>query len=147
MTKKQLKEYCEAEFENIDSVLSELALVVKPKKAKYSVADLAAAATFIHNCYNGIENVLKRILVFSNVDIKETPTWHKDLFKKSLDRKIISEKLYNALSIYLSFRHFFVHAYSFTLRWEELKPLANSLKDTVEEFRAEAFNYINCLNG
>lgn len=32
MTKKQLREYCNAEFENIDSVLSELALVIKPKK-------------------------------------------------------------------------------------------------------------------
>lgn len=34
MTKKQLSEYCNAEFENIDSVLSELALVVKPKKQR-----------------------------------------------------------------------------------------------------------------
>ncbi|MEW6108973.1 MAG: hypothetical protein AB1632_07405 [Nitrospirota bacterium] len=136
MTKKQLREYCDAEFENIDSVLSELALVIRPRKQKYSVAELAAAATFIHNCYNGIENVLKRIFIYLNINTKETPTWHKDLLKTSLNRKIISEKLYEALSNYLSFRHFFIHAYSFTLRWEELKPLVNSLKDTVEEFRA-----------
>jgi len=146
MTKKQLREYCEAEFENIDSVLSELALVIKPKKQKYSVADLAAAATFIHNCYNGIENVLKRMLVYLNVDTKETPTWHKDLLKKSLNKAIISEKLYNALSNYLSFRHFFVHAYSFTLRWEELKPLVNSIQDTVTEFKAAIYMYINKLD-
>lgn len=146
MTKKQLSEYCNAEFENIDSVLSELALVIKPKKQKYSVADLAAVATFIHNCYNGIENVLKRILVYLNIDTEETPTWHKDLLKTSLDGKIISEKLYDALSNYLSFRHFFVHAYSFTLKWEELKPLANSLKDTVEEFRSATYDYINRLD-
>lgn len=143
MTKKQLREYCNAEFENIDSVLSELALVVKPKKQKYSVAELAAAATFIHNCYNGIENILKRILVYSDVDTRKTATWHKDLLKTSLDKNIISEKIYSDLSNYLSFRHFFVHAYSFTLRWEELKPLANSLKDTIEKFKSEIYNYIN----
>jgi hypothetical protein len=146
MTKKQLSEYCDAEFENIDSVLSELTLVVKPKKQKYSIADLAAIATFIHNCYNGIENILKRILVYLNIDTKETHTWHKDLLKTSFDKKIVSENLYNALSNYLSFRHFFVHAYSFTLRWEELKPLANSLKDTVEEFRTAIHDYISKLD-
>jgi len=146
MTKKQLKEYCDAEFENIDSVLSELALVIKPKKQEYSVADMAAMATFIHNCYNGIENVLKRCLVFSAFETTVTATWHKDLLKTSLDRKIISEKLYETLSNYLSFRHFFVHAYSFTLRWEELKPLAKSLKSTVEEFKSEIDGYMNSLD-
>jgi len=146
MTKKQLKEYCDAEFENIDSVLSELALVIKPNKQKYSVADMAAMATFIHNCYNGVENVLKRSLVFSSFETRETATWHKDLLKTSLDGKIISEKLYETLSNYLSFRHFFVHAYSFTLRWEELKPLAKSLKKTVEEFRSEIDGYMNSLD-
>ncbi len=143
MTKKQLSEYCDAEFENIDSVLAELASVIKPRKQEYSVADLAAAATFIHNCYNGIENILKRILVHLDVDIRETPAWHKDLLKTSSDRKIISKNLYDALSDYLSFRHFFIHAYSFTLRWEELKPLANSLKDISEEFRSAIYDFIN----
>lgn len=146
MTKQQLKEYCRAEFENIDSVLSELALVIKPKKQKYSVAELAAAATFIHNFYNGIENILKRVLVCLNVDTKETPTWHKDLLKTSLDKKIISDKLYDALLNYLSFRHFFVHAYSFTLRWEELKPLVNSLGSTLIEFKTAMHDYTNNLD-
>lgn len=146
MKKKQLKKYCDAEFENIDTALSELASVIKPKKQKYSVADLAAAATFIHNCYNGIENVLKRILIYSNINTAETPTWHRDLLKTSLDKKILSEKLYEILSNYLSFRHFFIHAYSFTLSWEELKPLANSLKDTVKEFKTAINDYINRLD-
>lgn len=146
MTKKQLSEYCDAEFENIDTVLAQLALVIKPEKQKYSIAELAASATFIHNCYNGIENVLKRVLVYLNVDTTETPTWHKDLLKTSSDRRLITEKLYAALSNYLSFRHFFVHAYSFTLRWEELKPLTKSLKDTVEEFRSAIYDYINRLD-
>ena len=146
MTKQQLNDYCRAEFENIDSALAELASVIKPKKQKYSIVELAAIATFIHNCYNGIENVLKRIFVYSNIDTKETPTWHKDLLKTSSDRKIISKKLYDTLSNYLSFRHFFVHAYSFTLRWGELKPLANSLKNTVEEFKSATHDYINNLD-
>lgn len=96
MTTRQLREYCEAEFENIEIVIRELFTVVKPRKRKYSTVDLAATATFLHNFYNGIENV------------------------------------YNALSNYLSFRHFFVHAYSFTLRWEDLKPLVDKIEDTLK---------------
>lgn len=97
MTKQQLNKYCSAEFENIDSVLFELDLVIKPKKT-------------------------------------------------SLDKKIISDKLYDALLNYLSFRHFFVHAYSFTLRWEELKPLVNLLESTPREFKTAIHDYINNLD-
>ncbi len=53
MKREQLKEYCDAEFENIDAVSIELFSVVKNKKSKYSTAELAAIATFIHNFYNG----------------------------------------------------------------------------------------------
>jgi hypothetical protein len=81
MPKHQLKEYCEAEFENIDIVVFELFSIVKTAKSEYSTAELAAIATFIHNCYNGIENILKRILSFNQIEMKEAPTWHKDLLK------------------------------------------------------------------
>jgi vacuolar-type H+-ATPase subunit D/Vma8 len=68
MLKHQLKEYCEAEFENIDTVVCELFSVVKTEKSEYSTAELAAIATFIYNCYNGIENILKRILSFNQIE-------------------------------------------------------------------------------
>lgn len=85
MLKHQLREYCEAEFENIDTVVFELFSIAKTEKSEYSTAELAAIATFTHNCYNGIENILKRILSFNQIEMKETPTWHKDLLKTSLD--------------------------------------------------------------
>ena len=67
MTKQQLREYCEAEFENIDAIISEIFIVVIPDKMEYSSAELAATAVFIHNFYNGIENILKRILIYEKV--------------------------------------------------------------------------------
>jgi hypothetical protein len=56
MTNEQLREYCDAEFENIDSVKAELWSVVRSEKSKYSIAELAAIATFIHNIYRGMLN-------------------------------------------------------------------------------------------
>lgn len=73
MTNHQLKEYCEAEFESIDAVISDLFSVVNPQKTEYTTVELAAVATFIHNCYNGIENILKRILSFKQVEDKRLP--------------------------------------------------------------------------
>jgi hypothetical protein len=109
---------------------------VKPQKRKYSTAELAAIATFLHNFYNGMENVLKRVMIQKRLEVKDTSTWHKDLLKMAADDGIISADLYNALSNYLSFRHFFVHAYSFTLRWEDLKPLVDKIEQTVKTFES-----------
>ena len=146
MTSGQLKEQCEAEFENIQTVLDELFAVVRPGKSAYSVADLAAVATFLHNAYNGIENVLKRILSYKNIELKNAPTWHKNLLKAATESGIVSNDLYDTLSSYLSFRHFFVHAYSFTLQWEELKPLVDGISLTVEMFKMAVLQYIEKLD-
>lgn len=136
MLNQQLREYCAAEFENIETVLSELHFVIRPGKADYSVAELAAMATFVHNCYNGVENILKRVLLSQQTAIKDSPTWHKELLKTSFDKGIVSEELYEILSNYLSFRHFFIHAYSFNVRWEELRPLVEKLENTIMEFKS-----------
>ena len=78
MIKQQLKEYCEAEFENIDTVVSELFSVVSAGKSDY-----------------------------------------------------------------LSFRHFFVHSYSFTLKWEELKPLVDGIEETLARFKSAIYDFID----
>ncbi len=135
MKSQQLREYCEAEFENIDLVVTELFNVVKAGKSDYTTVELAAIATFLHNSYNGIENILKRVLLSKQIRTKETPTWHKDLLKAAFNAGVISVDLYEAVSSYLSFRHFFVHAYSFTLNWDELKPLVSNLSDTLTRFK------------
>ncbi len=142
MTEQQLKEYCEAEFENIDTVVSDLFSVIKDDDSEYSTPELAAIATFIHNVYNGLENILKRVLLSWKIEIKNTPTWHKDMLKASFEKKIIDDDLYNALSEYLAFRHFFVHAYSFNLNWESLRPLVNNLNNTLKMFKSSIFHYL-----
>ena len=44
MRKEQLKEYCEAEFENIEAVLAELTSLMLAGKPEYSTPELAALA-------------------------------------------------------------------------------------------------------
>ncbi len=146
MKKEQLREYCEAEYENIDTVLAEIVLLIVPGKSDYSTPELAALATFIHNCYNGFENVLKLVLLYESIEITDSATWHKDLLQKATTRGIIGKTLRDRLSVYLSFRHFFIHAYSFTLKWKELKPLVEGIAGTVVDFKTAMSRYIETLD-
>jgi uncharacterized protein YutE (UPF0331/DUF86 family) len=142
MTNLQLKEYCDAEFENINKVVSEVASIMQLKEEGFTIVELAAMATFLHNFYNGIENILKRTLLSKEIEIPDTPTWHKDLLKTSSDLGIITPDLYQQLSNYLSFRHFFIHTYSFTLNWEHMKPLVESIDVILKRFKQKIYDYI-----
>ena len=55
MTKPPLRDYCIAEFENIEAVLSELFTLTGSGKTSYTNVELAAMGTFLHNFYNGVE--------------------------------------------------------------------------------------------
>jgi len=143
MINLQIKEYCDAEFEHINKVVSEVASIMQLKEEGFTIVELAAMATFLHNFYNGIENILKRILLSKEIEIPETSTWHKDLLKKSSDFGIITTDLYQQLSNYLSFRHFFIHTYGFTLKWEHMKPLVRGIEETLKQFRYEIYGYFD----
>ncbi len=100
-----LSEKIEAEKENVERTLKDLEMAMKKKEK--SVIELSAIATFLHNIYNGIENILKQILKEENIKLSKSDTWHKDLLELSAENEIISEKLVDKLREYLTFRHFF----------------------------------------
>jgi uncharacterized protein YutE (UPF0331/DUF86 family) len=129
----------EAEKENIGRVLNDLALVMD--RQSKSVIELAAIGVFLHNIYNGIENILKQIMKSENQDIFKTETWHKDLLRISSEKGIIDDELEEKLYGYLSFRHFFVHGYGFMLKEEQLMILANGIDDVWKSFIKSIENY------
>jgi uncharacterized protein YutE (UPF0331/DUF86 family) len=114
-----------AEKENVEIALGNLKDAMA--RNEKTVIELAAIATFLHNIYNGIENILKQILKAKGIEIPESATWHKELLNLSVSQGIISEKLSDQLYEYLTFRHFFVHAYGFMLDEAHLEVLANNI--------------------
>lgn len=142
MIKDLIKEYCEAEFENIEATLAEIALIVKPDKSVYSTGELAAVATFVHNFYNGMENILKRILISKDKRLKEGSDWHKKLLTTSVEAEIITSELCATLAEYLSFRHFFIHGYGFALKWEALQPLVANIGRTLQDFKSAVYRHL-----
>jgi len=131
-----LWEEVEAEKELIENTLAELTKALQSGDRSYVV--LAGMAAFVHNLYNGIENILKRMLLAKGQSLDmRSPFWHHDLLKAAIDQQIISETLSNGLKNYLGFRHFFVHAYGILLDAEKLMPLANNATDVWRSFYAE----------
>jgi uncharacterized protein YutE (UPF0331/DUF86 family) len=123
------------EKEHIIITLRSLKLTLKRKEI--SIIELAAIATFLQNIYNGIENILKRILKYKKIQIRKSNTYHKDILNLSVKKKVITTEISNELNEYLAFRHFFIHGYGIMLDGDKLLPLAKKLPKVWKNFESE----------
>jgi len=145
MTIEELKRYCDEEFGNIDRVKEELFLLYSPEKPEYSTPERAALASFVINIYGGIEKILKQILIFDKLDVKESPEWHEKVLKKSGEIGILPPELFKILSRYLSFRNYYIYSYIFNIKWEDLKAMVDPIDDLLSRFRSEVDEYIQVI--
>ncbi|MBI4697344.1 MAG: hypothetical protein HY758_00080 [Nitrospirae bacterium] len=145
MTKEELIEYCDAEFKNIDRIKSELFAVFSPDKSEYPINERAALAAFLVNAYSGAENILKQILMFDNLDVKNSPEWHQELLRKAAELAILPKDLYQIFARYLAFRNLFIYTYIFDIKWEEISVLAKALSNVLVKFKSEVDEYIQTI--
>lgn len=124
-----------AEMENVEEAIRNLHDAMS--RQEKTVVELAAVATFLHNFYNGIENILKQYLGLWNIRIQKSENWHKDLLNISVVQGIITTALCDELFEYLSFRHFFVHSYGFMLEQAPLEALAQNVPGVWQRFISE----------
>jgi uncharacterized protein YutE (UPF0331/DUF86 family) len=136
-----LREKVQVELENIALVLEELKTAQdEPNKR---VVELAGIGAFLHNFYNGVENILKQILNSQGIQILRTDSWHQDLLIQAKDTGIISESTKKQLAEYLAFRHFFSHAYGFTLDEKELMLLVGKVFRVYSTFKTEIDSFLH----
>ncbi|MFH1847006.1 MAG: hypothetical protein ABH869_05560 [Candidatus Omnitrophota bacterium] len=105
--------------------------------------ELTAIGAFLHDIYNGMENIIKRTLKAKGIRIKDTGSFHKDLLDRAVEEKIVSQTLSERLDEYRGFRHFFVHGYGLNLRKDELISLAKGILTIWKDFEKEARNYLS----
>ena len=135
-----LKDKIETQYENIDKLILEL-----PDKDKLPYLEflkLAGVATILHNFYNGIENILKLIFKEKRIPLPQGHSWHKDLLKIAVERKIISDLTINQIGEYLAFRHFYSHAYVFDLYAEKLEPLVENIEKVYTDFKKDISKFL-----
>jgi hypothetical protein len=135
-----LKDKIEAEYENIDKLISELPPANRLPFLEF--LQLAGVATLLHNFYNGIENILKLILKDKNIPLPEGSSWHKELLNLAKINGIISESTLMLLGEYLAFRHFFSHAYALDLYADKLEPLVENIDQVYQIFKKEISTFL-----
>ncbi len=130
-----LYQMIEIEYEKIELIIEGLP---DPEKLPYlSDLELAGVATYLHNFFNGLENILKRIFKSYKIEIPSGDSWHMDLLNSAVSNKIITKDLKGMLNKYLGFRHFFIYAYATDLYADKMEKLVDTIKTTFDQFKTE----------
>ena len=111
------------------------------------LVELTALASVLHSFYNGIEKIF--LIIAKEID-KQVPkdiNWHKQILhqmsvKTEFRNEVISNKTKENMANYLAFRHFFRHAYSFYLEWDEMEKLVDPMKYIWKEFKSEVLLFL-----
>jgi len=104
--------------------------------------ELSALAAMLHSFYTGAENIFKRIALEMDGALPKGENWHRELLEQvakptQFRPGVISPEMCEVLKVYLSFRHFFRHAYLFQFRWEKMSDLVLKCEQTLERLEAE----------
>ena len=145
MTIDELKQYCSGEFSNIDRILNEFFIVYDPEKKEYTLAEQAAISTYIMNTYSAIESILKQMLLYDKLDVGDAPGWHEKVLRKAGEIGILPPDLLHTISKYLSFRNYFIYTYMFNIKWEDMRPLAEGVKDMIAQIKSETDEYLQTI--
>lgn len=99
--------------------------------------ELHGLASYLHQFYTGVESIFERIAVRLGEGLPHGAYWHVDLLNQVAEAQagkrpaVIDEPLRARLKEYLDFRHFFRHAYGYTLEWNQIRWKAESMSETL----------------
>lgn len=135
-----LKENVEAEFENIELVLA--GLPDHSNLQNLSMLELEGTGAILFTFYNGIENILKQILMEVKTDLPEDDSWHNNILNLAVEENIISDECRNNLAQYLAFRNFFRNGYTLNMDANLLQPLVEDHGTAYSTFKTEINNFL-----
>ena len=125
-------------------------ILEKCRTSPPSDIELSGLAALLNSFYNGVENIFKRICAEVGDSVPEGYSWHKELLDSMVQARnhrkaVLSAALSARLKEYMEFRHFFRHAYVFTLRWDRMKGLVLGFEDTLCQLEAELDSFLRVL--
>jgi hypothetical protein len=149
MTRNELAQQIDIEFERIQMTVDQLVSLRNDLAHRDpTIRELAAAGLFLSNFYSGIENVLKRICRFHQVDLPVGSDWHLELIKAFCDPALeelpllLDGQLANELAPYRQFRHVIHHGYGFRLRWLDMLPGVDGASSIFARFKSAVDEYL-----
>jgi len=125
----------------IDHLLAAYAdLLLQVEQKPPDLVQVTALASVLHSFYNGVESIF--IIIAKEIDgaVPTGDRWHRDLLEQmgmanEFREAVLPLPIQLQLQSYLAFRHYYRHAYSFFLRWEELRELVLPLTAVWDQTR------------
>jgi hypothetical protein len=150
MKPNDLAQEIDIEFEAIQATIDQLAsLRHDVGQQEPTVREMAAAGLFLANFYNGIENVLKRICRFREIELPTGSDSHLELAKLFCDPPgaglppLLDTQFADELAPYRQFRHVIHHGYGFRLRWTDMLPGVESAGTIFAKFKEAVERYLD----
>lgn len=143
MLDKVVHDQIRSEIQQIEDLFSEFAhLLDKSAVGEPDLVERVALGSVLHSFYTGVEGIFLTIAKRVDEHVPAGDRWHRDLLdqvatSRGLRGVLISEETKKVLREYLAFRHFFRQAYTYVLRWEEMRDLVERLGPTWRQARAE----------
>lgn len=139
-----LKDEINLELNELEAIVIKLSEIFNNFQNKEpDIIVKTAAASFTAQFYSGIENILKRISKFYNIQIPRGEDWHIELFKRYCEPPfpplpaIFDDNLKEELANYRRFRHFVFHGYSSSLKWDILSDGIKNIDSVYHNFKSK----------
>ena len=113
--------------------------------------ELRAIASMLHEFYNGVEHIFERVAISLGEGLPQGSYWHTNLLNQMAVARegerpaVIDEPLRARLKDHLDFRHFFRHAYGYTLEWNQMRWKAETLSDTLTMLRDQLHAFFEVM--
>jgi hypothetical protein len=147
-----LREEITVELEAMEITVNELlALQQDVADREPTIRENTAAAAFLAQFYNGLENILKRISHFHGVPLPTSETWHVQLFQRFSDPaypglpQLFDTELATALAPYRRFRHVAFHSYGFQLDWNRMSEGVENVQNMFNLIRDSLAVYLESI--
>lgn len=138
-----LKKLVEDEFVALERIAQRMEDLLGGRTEPPNWVELYAIAGMLHEFYNGVERLLERLVLSQGEPLPKGTFWHADLLIQAATPQegqrpaLLDAPLRDRLEEYRRFRHFFRHAYGYTLEWARLRWLAESLGETLERLQGQ----------
>ncbi len=145
-----LKTRIEDEFVALDRMVHEVEAGWNPEETPSPFA-MHALASYLHQFYTGCERMFERIAVTVDGDLPGGAFSHANLLaqmareRSGIRSAVLTESLWLRLQEYLAFRHFFRHAYGYTLEWAKLCPLVMGMAETHIDLNCQLTAFLDDL--
>ncbi len=114
--------------------------------------EIRGIASILHDFYNAIERIFRRIAHSIDKDVPMGENWHKQLLDRmviaipAIRISVISKKLRDELHEYLRFRHLFRNIYGHELKISKIEHFIKDFDKISTDFVVEIQDFLEWLN-